>query len=262
MRLLVTGATGQLGRDFVRAALAAGHQVRALSRRERRGDESGVELVTGDLASGDGLSAACGGMDAIVHLASDPPNAAVADVQGTRRLLDAARAAGVRHVVYMSIAGIDRIPLEYYRHKLAVEKIVEASGVPHTILRASQFHSLIDEKLRALARLPLVIIVPAGFKVQSIATEDVADELVAALAKPPQGRAPDLAGPEPMTAVEAARIWRTVRQLRKVVLPVPVFGGLAAGFRAGYNTVPDRPRGTITWRDWLAGNAPPAHRAS
>lgn len=108
----------------------------------------------------------------------------VADVQGTRRLLDAARAAGVRHFVYMSIAGCAR-----------------------------------------------------------------------------SSRAPDLAGPEPMTAVQAARIWRDVRQIRKAVLPVPVFGELAAGFRAGYNTVPDRPRGTITWREWLVRNASPAHRA-
>lgn len=261
MRVLVTGATGQLGRDFIRAALAANHAVRALSRRERPADESGVEWVKGDLAGGDGLSAACDGIDAIVHLASDPPNAAIADVEGTRRLLDAARPAGVRHFVYMSIAGIDRIPLEYYRHKLAVEKIVEGSGVPYTILRCSQFHSLIDERLRGFARLPLAIIVPAGFKVQSIATEDVAEELVAVLAKPPQGRAPDLAGPEPMTLAEAARIWRSARRMRKAVLAVPVFGGLAAGFRAGHNTVPDRPRGTITWRAWLARNAPPAHRA-
>ena len=251
MRVLVTGATGQLGRDFVRAALAAGHHVRALCRRERR-DDSTVAWVKGDLVSGDGLSTACEGIDAIVHLASDPPNAAIADVEGTRRLLDAARAAGVRHFVYMSIAGIDRIPLEYYRHKLAVEKIVEQSGVPHTILRASQFHSLIDEKLRGFARLPFAIIIPAGFKVQSIATEDVAQELIAVLASPPQERAPDLAGPEPMTLAEAARIWRNVGKVRKVVLPVPVFGGLAAGFRAGYNTAPDRPSGTITWRAWLS----------
>jgi len=54
---------------------------------------------------GDGLAAACDGIDAVVHPASDAPNAAIADVQGTRRLLDAARAAGIRHFVYMSIAG-------------------------------------------------------------------------------------------------------------------------------------------------------------
>lgn len=251
MDVLITGATGQLGHEVVRAASTAGHAVRAMSRRPHSGD---TKWVHADLVTGEGLAAACSGAEAVVHLASDPKNSAIADVEGTRRLAEAARGAGVRHFLYLSIVGIDRIPVEYYRHKRAAEQVVIDNGLPHTILRASQFHSLIDSWLRGFTKGPFVI-VPAGFQVQSIGTRDVAEEIVAILGQRPVGRAPDLAGPEPMTLARAARVWCEVRRIRKVVVPVPIPGRRVAAFRAGWNTVPGRPRGQETWRDWLEREA-------
>ncbi len=73
-------------------------------------------------------------------------------VQGTHNLLAAARAAGAPHLVYVSIVGVDRVPVPYYRIKLEVEQLVEASCLPWTVLRATQFHDLVASALWVLTR--------------------------------------------------------------------------------------------------------------
>lgn len=92
-------------------------------------------------------------IDAIIHAASDSRNAEAVDVEGTRRLVDAARARGVRHVVFISIVGIDQIPFAYYQKKLAAESIVMSGGVPYSVLRATQFHSLVDGLISTAAEI-------------------------------------------------------------------------------------------------------------
>lgn len=250
MHVLVTGATGRLGKAFVPVAERAGYSARSLSRRPAPRDVSG-DWAQADLASGEGVVPALSGIDTVVHLASDPLDAAAADVEGSRRLAEAARDAGVRHFVYVSIIGIDRIPFPYYRHKLAAEVAIRESGVPHSILRCAQFHYFVDLFLRRAARFPWVLPVPGGFKVQSIATEDVAEELRNVVARGPAGLLPDLAGPEVLSLAQAARVWARARGLRRAVVPVPLLGATAAAFRAGYNTSPHRPRGRETWLCWL-----------
>src|SRR4051812_20851639 len=128
--VVVTGASGVLGQSLLSRTAAAGWRVRAVSRAEGRSSEA-VEWVRADLATGAGVDAAVAGADVLIHAASSPRrDTAVTDVEGTRRLLAAARAAGVAHVVYVSIVGVDRIPLAYYRAKRDAELAVEAAGVP------------------------------------------------------------------------------------------------------------------------------------
>lgn len=219
-----------------------------------RGGSNAIQWVKGDLRTGEGIATALQGVEAVVHTASDPIHAPGTDIEGTRRLVSAARDAHVSHFLFVSIAGIDRIPLAYYRAKLACERIVSDSGVPHSILRATQFHWFVDLQLHLLSRIPRLLPIPAGFRVQSIGTGDVALELCHGLAAGPRGRLPDIGGPELMTLKEAARAWLAVRRLNKSVFSIPIPGRTAAAFRAGYNTVPDRPRGTETWRAWLDRN--------
>src|SRR5690349_18304717 len=110
MKILLTGGTGGLGRQVVRAAEAAGHTVRIASRRAPPGDvPAGREWARMDLESGEGVARALEGVDAVVHAASDPRRHAVVDVEGTRRLANAARAAGTPHLAYVSIVGVDQI---------------------------------------------------------------------------------------------------------------------------------------------------------
>ena len=257
MKILLTGGTGGLGSEVVRAAEAAGHTVRIASRRPRPDDASPAhEWARMDLESGDGVAVALEGIDAVVHAASDPRRHAIVDIEGTRRLVDAARAAGTAHLVYVSIVGIDAIPFAYYRSKLAAEGIVAAGGVPHSILRATQFHAFVETMLAGFARTPLVLPVPAGFRFQSVDTREVADRLIRAAQDGPGGRLRDFGGPEVLGFGEMAAAWKAARGIRKPAVPLPLPGLVAAAFRAGMATLREGgERGTIRWEDWLRNHA-------
>ncbi|MDZ5446675.1 NAD(P)H-binding protein [Micromonospora sp. 4G57] len=104
--ILVTGGTGTLGRHVVSRLRDAGCDVRVLTRSGRPA-EDGVEFVTGDLASGAGVDAAVAGVERIVHCASSYQG----DPDAARNLVRAASRAGTPHLVYISIVGVDRIPM-------------------------------------------------------------------------------------------------------------------------------------------------------
>ena len=255
-KILLTGATGELGQQLRPRLLAAGYRVRGTSRRpvaKAQMLDRNIEWVQADLATGTGLAEAVAGVDCIIHAAS---NAAPfgqtqrVDVDGTKRLLHHAEAANVAHLFYISIVGIDRIPFSYYQHKLATENIIKHGKVPWTILRATQFHSLLDMFLHGLAKLPIML-VPTDFQFQLIDASEVAAKMVQAVGQTPAGYLPDLGGPQLQTIGELVKPWLTYQPFSRRVLHLPVPGKVGAGFRAGYNTIPERPSGTITWADWL-----------
>ncbi|HZB20728.1 MAG TPA: NAD(P)H-binding protein [Blastococcus sp.] len=240
--MLVTGATGTLGVPTVGRLRAAGHDVRALSRRRDPG------FATGDLLTGSGIDAAVTGADTVVHLATGLRRK---DVVIAQTLLDAARRSEVGHLVLISIVGIDHIPLGFYRDKVEIERLVAESGVPHTILRATQFHTLVEQLFTVQRRLP-VLLAPS-FDVQPIAPADVADRLVELASGAPAGRVPDIGGPAVRSLPELAEVWARARSVRHRVLPARLPGRVFAGYRAGHNLVPGPPYGRITFEDHLAG---------
>lgn len=247
-RVLVTGGTGELGRGVVARLLAAGAAVRVLSRREHPDVPPGVDVARGDLATGAGLTEAVAGAAIIVHCASKGRGSG--DVEGTRRLVEVAARAGVQHVAYISIVGVDRNPFAYYRAKLEVERIVAAGRLPWTILRATQFHGLILRVLRAQDRLP-ALLVPRGFRVQPVDSGEVAARLVGLALGGPQGRVPDMGGPEVRTAEDLARAYLSAAGRRRPLLRVPVPGAAGSAFRAGAQLAPGHADGAITWDDYL-----------
>jgi len=251
-RALITGGTGVLGREVAPRLSQAGYSVRVVSRRAAPAEGAPTEWAQAQIETGEGLAEAVAGVDVIVHCASSPfRRTREVDVEGTRRLLGAAGRAGVSHFVYISIVGIDRIPLPYYKAKLAAERLIEESGVPYSILRAPQFHTLVDQILRNLLRLPIGFY-PAGFKFQPIDPGEVAERIVQQVEAGPGGRLPDIAGPEVRSAGELARAWLKARGKRRLLVPLPLFGKVAAGYRAGYNCAPDSKYGRITWAEWLS----------
>lgn len=251
MRVLVTGGTGNLGRALKQAALAAGHIVRLMSRRSQpQSAANNVEWAQADVASGAGVREAVAGVDAILHAATDPRRAKEVDINGTRHLVEAARASGITHLIYVSIVGIDEIPYSYYKRKREAEEIIRSSGVPHSILRATQFHSLLNTLVAVAARVPMVLPLPTDFEFQSVAESEVAERLVRQLDERPSGRLADYGGPEVLTLGAMASTWMSIKGLRKKLIHVPLPGAIAAGFRAGKNTGAEA-RGVITWREWL-----------
>ena len=223
MNVLVTGGTGALGRDLVVALRSAGHRARVMSRRPG----TGTDWVQGNLATGKGLDSAVADMDAVVHAATaaaQPWRLRATDVRGTRRLLEAAKRAHVRHVVYVSIVGMEGIAYPYYRAKLAAEAVVAEDIVPWSILRATQFHTLMETFLGAFSRLPRLCAIPFAWQFQPVDTRDVAARLVDVTAGPPAGRLPDFGGPEVRSFKSLAESWLRARKLNKrlVDMSVPI----------------------------------------
>ncbi|QKW20258.1 NAD(P)H-binding protein [Kitasatospora sp. NA04385] len=249
--LLVTGATGVLGREVLRSARATGRPVRALTRRTGLPADADTHWHTGDLTAGTGLDAAFAGADAVIHCASDPRHPEN-DLPAFRHLLDAARRAGVRHVVNVSIVGVDLIPLKYYRIKLRGEQLLGASGLGWTNLRATQFPQLLDGMLGPLARLPLVPMV-SRTPVQPVHPAEVAARLVELALGEPAGHAPDFAGPETRLATDLAADWLRSTGRRRPVLPLHLPGRAGRALRAGALTAPQNAYGTRTWAEFLAG---------
>jgi uncharacterized protein YbjT (DUF2867 family) len=154
--------------------------------------------------------------------------------------------------VYVSIVGIDRIPLPYYKTKLRVERALEASGVGHTVLRATQFHDLI-KVIFSIQRFSPVLWTIRGVRFQPIDTHDVAERLVELVDREPAGRVADIGGPAVHTHADLARMFLAARGSRRGVVQVPVPGRIVAGYRSGANLAPDNAVGTIGFEDFLAG---------
>lgn len=248
MRVLVTGGTGDLGSRLVPRLEKAGHDVVVGTREPRSAHQMHYEL---------GSVPDLSGFDAVVHLATDSLHPAV-DVSGSPALWEAARRAGVSHVVYMSIVGIDDHAYRYYRAKRTVEEQLEESGLPYTILRATQFHGLVptfvDELVRRIGFVP----VPAGIGVQPIDADVVADRLVEIIEAGPSGRVADLAGPEVLRLDDMVAAYTEATGRRRPRIRVPAWGRAIESFRRGVHLAPGIDSGGPTYAEFLRGV--PRHR--
>ncbi len=209
MKIVVIGGTGLIGSKTVAILRQGGHEVLAAS------PNSGVNAITGE-----GLKEALAGAQVVIDLANSPSfeDKAVLEFFETsgRNLLAAEAAAGVRHHVALSIVAIDRTDNGYFRAKVAQEKLIEASGIPYTIVRSTQFL----EFLRAIADSSA-----AGNRVristglfQPIAADDVAANVADVALAPPRNGIVEIAGPEraPFNEI-VARYLKAVGDPREVV---------------------------------------------
>lgn len=260
--VLVTGGTGTLGSAVVEQLRDRGGDVRVLSRHEHAsepGTESrgGLEYAVGDLGAGRGIDAAVRDVSVVVHCAGGPRG----DDKKARTLVGALRRTGVvEHLAVISIVGIDRIPRSsaldrtmfgFYGTKVATEQVIVDSGLPHTILRATQFHDLVLTVSKALARLP-VVPMPAGVQVQPVDVRDVAPRLVDLALDEPAGRAPDLGGPEIYPLRDLVRSYLSAAGIRRRLITVPLPGPGARALVTGANLTPEHADGTRTWEEFLA----------
>jgi uncharacterized protein YbjT (DUF2867 family) len=209
--------------------------------------------VRGDLATGLDLAGAASGAEVIVHAASDAQGDPwQVDVAGTRRLVEAVDRTRLKHLVYISIVGVDTIPYGYYRAKFAAEQVLLASGLPVTLLRVTQFHEFVDFLLDTARRGP-VLPVPMGWRAQPVDTGEVAAHVVEVVARPPSGGVVEFGGPEELTAADLARAWASARAPGAHVVATPVPGRLSAAFRDGAAVPSSGARGTRTYSQHLHG---------
>jgi uncharacterized protein YbjT (DUF2867 family) len=266
--ILVTGGSGSLGHRVVARLRSAGRKVRVLSRQQHE-PSSGVEYVVGDLEKNVGIDAAVVGANVIVHCAG--VGKIKQDTAQAQNLVRAAEHAGVRHIVSISVVGAERIPVKsavdrsmfaYFASQRAKECVIEASGLPWTNLRATQFHDgFILAMVRAMSKLPLVVL-PAETRFQPIDADEVAGALVDLALGAPAGQVADVAGPKIYESEYLLRSYLEVIGKQRAIVHMKLPGAAAAAIRAGANLAPGRAVGTRSWEDFLADLAPrPSARA-
>ena len=146
---------------------------------------------------------------------------------------------------------VDRAMFGYFGSKLAAERIVADSGLPFTMLRATQFHDLILTVAQQMAKLPVVPL-PAGFRVQPVDADEVAARLVELALGEPAGRVPDMGGPRVYGAAELLRVYLRASHRRRLIVPIWLPGKAARVFRTGANLAPEQAVGRRTWEEFLA----------
>jgi len=245
VRIAVTGASGFVGRHVTTLLAGRGHQVRALVRRDDPGRAAAAlpaERTPGELADPAALAALTRGADVIVHLVGIIVEAGSATfeavhVEGTRRLLTAAREAGVRRFVHMSAVGARDEPgaTRYHRTKWRAEELVRSSGLSHAIFRPSIISGPENRPIRTLARLhrwsPLVpVFGDGGFAMQPVWIGDVALAFALAAERPALSGVFELGGPAILTYEEFVRaIGRAAGHPRPLVhVPLAVARAAAA----------------------------------
>ncbi|MER9947791.1 SDR family oxidoreductase [Mesorhizobium sp. M0047] len=251
MKIVVIGGTGLIGSKTVERLRKKGHDVLAAS------PNSGVNTVTGE-----GVAAALAGAQVVVDLANSPSFEEKAALEffaaSGRNLLAAEAAAGVRHHVALSVVGTDRLQgMGYFRGKLLQEKLIKESGIPYTIVHATQFFEFTAAIANTGAVGDTIHMSPAYF--QPMAADDVADAMAdIALATPLNGTT-EIAGPERVRMNElVGRFLKATNDPRKVVADPGAlyYGQVAIDDRT---LVPGESAriGAVHFDDWLSRYTPP-----
>jgi uncharacterized protein YbjT (DUF2867 family) len=204
-----------------------------------------------DLLNGEGIDEAVKNNKVIFHLASGTKKFdKTIDVDGTIKLLQAAKANNVTHFIYISIVGIDKIPFSYYEYKLQAEKEITQSGLPYTILRATQFHELVDSAFGQFLKLPIGAI-PKKIMVQPIDVNIVARELFKIYLGPPLNNILNIGGAEVFQSGDLLAAWLRITKQKKIVINFPIPGELGRALNGGALTCNEKTEDGISWDDWL-----------
>jgi len=248
MKIVVVGGSGLIGKKLVSKLRAGGHEVVAAS------PSTGVNTLTGE-----GLAEALSGAQVVVDVSNAPSwedKAVLAFFETSARNLSAAEAtAGVGHHVALSVVGTDRLlGSGYFRAKLAQENLIKESGIPYTIVRATQFFEFVGGIAQFATEGQTVRVPPV--LMQPIASEDVAAGMAdAALAKPLNGMV-ELAGPEPIRQDDLVRRFLKATGDKRTVTvdPKALYYGVAVDDQS--LTPGSHPRiGPTRFDDWLSSQA-------
>lgn len=255
MNVLVTGGTGTLGRYVVTLLRQSGHRARIFSRQPR----GHVDAMQGDLRTGAGVDGALAGMDAVVHAATGARQSLTSratDVKGTQRLIDKAHDAGIKHLVYISIVGMEGVPYPYYATKLKAEGLVKQNKVPWSILRATQFHDLMELFLTGFSRVPGMTMIPFDWQFQPVHAREVAQRVVNVVLHEPRGVLPDFGGPEARSFKSLAEPWLKASRRNRRLINLKLPFAFSKKFAAGILLTPEHKDGKITFEQYLTEKYP------
>ena len=248
MKIVIVGGTGLIGKPLVQLLQDAGHDAVPAS------PTTGVNTLTGE-----GVAAAFENADVVVDIPNSPSfeDGPVMEFfqTSTKTIAEAARAAGVGHHVVLSIVGADRMDdIGYMRAKIAQEEIVKVSGVPYTIVRATQFFEFLAGIAEGTADSTTVRLSPA--LMQPVAAAEVSEVLAEAATKAPANSTWELGGPEALPIVELGRrVLEKAGDSREIVTDPSVgyFGGNVddTSLVTGQDPKLQHRLGTVTLEEWL-----------
>ena len=245
MKIVVIGGSGLIGTKVVGILRQNGHEVVAAS------PKSGVNTLTRE-----GLAEALSGAQVVVDVANSPSFEAKAALEffetSGRNLLAAEKAAGVRHHVALSVVGTERL-LEsgYFPAKLAQEALIKASGLPYSIVRATQFFEFAEAIVQSATDGNIIRLSPALF--QPIASDDVAAALADVAVAAPVNGTLEVAGPESLPLDKFARQYLTAKGDSRQVVADSHAGYFGAAINDRSLTPGEHPRlGKIRFEAWLS----------
>ncbi|MFI5891838.1 SDR family oxidoreductase [Actinoplanes sp. NPDC051513] len=245
MKIVVFGGAGLIGRKLIRLLTGEGHEAVAASR------STGVDAVTGE-----GLAGVLAGAQVVVDVMNAPVWGDDEVLRffrtSSHNLVEAERAAGVAHHIALTIVGADRNPDSgYQRAKVAQEEVIVASGVPYTIVRATQFYEFL-ETIADAATVEGTVHAPVG-QFQPVAADDVAAALAEVAVGEPANAIIDVAGPESLPMGDYLRRFLDATYDARKVVDDPAatyFGGLLSE----KSLVPtgEARIGAMTFPEWLS----------
>jgi uncharacterized protein YbjT (DUF2867 family) len=254
-KILITGGTGKLGQELSKQLIEKGFEVNILSSGKNPGVPYYTKIHSGDLTDISSLNDAVSNSDIIIHCASNPRNSRIVDIEGTKNLLEIALQKQIKHFIYISIVGVDKSSFPYYQSKFEVEKMIQESNLPFSILRATQFHDMILDRFIKPFEEEGSLKIPQEMKFQSIATEDVAEKLVSLTIESATNAVEIISGPEIFAIEQMSQIYLEVSGRTGKIEPSLYDQEIHELFRSGVNLCSDCKSGKITWKNFLVQKA-------
>jgi len=251
-RVLVTGGTGTLGTAIVKQLIDAKLSPYILTTKPSHLLPIEVKELQADLTDKTGLLNAVSdtNFDTVIHCASNPKNAEDVDVKGTTNLLEVLSNTNCNHLIYISIVGVDQSSYSYYKNKLKVEREIRNSKHPWSILRITQFHDFVLNRIIYSSKDPDTnsLRIPKDLKFQSIAVDDVAKYIVSLS---PTMSVTNLGGPQILTIEEMVQAYLEVTNKSCKVESIDIENDFYKIFKSGINLCPFDKIGTVSWEVFL-----------
>lgn len=258
-KVIVTGGTGNLGSKIVEYLIEKKYTTTVLTSKSVLNPINGVNNVTADITCKDSLTSLFDDTDVIIHCASNPRKSDDVDVMGTKNILENINLQKPPHFIYISIVGVDKSNWPYYQNKYKTENLIKSSRIPYTILRITQFHDFVLNRIvKDLDTKPIeeTFKIPKGLCFQSIDTGEAAKRIVSYIdtIQKTEGSIITFGGPEVLPLQNIVKIYLAKHKRNQTIETYVTDDPFYKIFTTGINLCPDYKNGKTTWKAYIEDN--------